>query len=180
MCWVSIRPLGEADLFPEPAVTATRRNARIMDDLDRKILAVIQDDFPLASRPYAVIGQKVGCSEEEVFRRVMAMKREGVIRRIGGNFDSRKLGHVSTLVGLRVPADDIERVAAHISSYPEVTHNYQREDSVNLWFTIVARSRDRLEEILREIRQRLPEVEMLELPAKKVFKLKVRFDPAHE
>lgn len=151
-----------------------------MDDLDKKILAVIQDDFPLASRPYALIGERVGCSEEEAFRRVVAMKRAGIIRRIGGNFDSRKLGHVSTLVGVRVPETDIERVAALVCSYPEVTHNYQREDSVNLWFTIVAKSKDRLEQILREIQERIPEAEMLDLPAKKVFKLKVRFNPAGE
>jgi DNA-binding Lrp family transcriptional regulator len=151
-----------------------------MDKLDRKILAIIQDDFPLTARPYAVIGERVGCSEEEAFRRVVAMKRAGIIRRIGGNFDSRKLGYVSTLVGMRVPEKELERVAALVSSYPEVTHNYQREDSVNLWFTIVAESRDRMEQILQEIHRNVPEAEMLNLPAKKVFKLKLRFDPGEE
>jgi len=148
-----------------------------MENIDKNILRLIQEDFPLASRPYAVIGEKVGCSEEEAFRRVMAMKRAGLIRRIGGNFDSRKLGYVSTLVGMRVPEKDLEHVAALVSSYPEVTHNYQREGSVNLWFTLVAESKDRLERILQEIEQKVPEAEMLNLPAKKVFKLKVRFDP---
>jgi DNA-binding Lrp family transcriptional regulator len=151
-----------------------------MDKLDRKILAIIQDDFPLTARPYAVIGERVGCSEEEAFRRVVAMKRAGIIRRIGGNFDSRKLGYVSTLVGMTVPEKELERVAALVSSYPEVTHNYQREDSVNLWFTIVAESRDRMEQILQEIHRNVPEAEMLNLPAKKVFKLKLRFDPGEE
>jgi DNA-binding Lrp family transcriptional regulator len=147
-----------------------------MDDLDKKILGLVQEDFPLVPQPYAVIGEKVGCSEEEAFRRVRAMKRTGLIRRIGANFDSRKLGYVSTLVAMRVPQKDVEHVAVLVSSYPEVTHNYQREDSVNLWFTLIAESKNRLEQILQEIEQRFPGVEILNLPAKKVFKLKVRFD----
>lgn len=151
-----------------------------MDDLDRKILALIQHDFPLVSRPYALIGEKVGCSEEEAFRRVVAMKRAGIIRRIGGNFDSRKLGYVSTLVGIRVPEENLDRVAALVNSYPEVTHNYQREGPVNLWFTLVAESSAQLERILHEIQSRTAQAEMISLPAEKVFKLKVHFEPPEE
>ncbi len=148
-----------------------------MDNLDTRILALIQEDFPLVSRPYAAIGEKVGCSEEEAFRRVMAMKKAGVIRRIGASFDSRKLGYLGTLVGMRVPGKELERVAALVNSYPQVTHNYQREGQVNLWFTLVAESKGELERILGEITAAAPDAEVLDLPAKEVFKLKVRFDP---
>jgi DNA-binding Lrp family transcriptional regulator len=147
-----------------------------MDSIDRKILTLIQEDFPLVSRPYAWIGETVGCSEEEAFRRVMRMKQAKLIRRIGGSFDSRKLGFVSTLVGMHVPEDDVERVAALISSFPQVTHNYMREDRVNLWFTLIAESEEELNRLLEEIKSRVPEAEILNLPAKKVFKLRVRFD----
>jgi DNA-binding Lrp family transcriptional regulator len=151
-----------------------------MDSLDKKILSLIQDDFPIVSRPYAAIGEKVGCSENEAFRRVMAMKKAGVIRRIGANFDSRRLGFVSTLVGMQVPPQHLERVASLVSSYPQVTHNYERNDDTNLWFTVIAQSRQELERIVREIASRTPEARVLNLPAKKVFKLKVRFEPIHD
>lgn len=159
-----------------PARTTDKCGA-IVGNLDRRILAFIQEDFPLASRPYAVIAEKVGCSEEEAFRRVVAMKKARVIRRIGANFDSRTLGYVSTLVGMRVPEKDVERVATLVNSYPQVTHNYQREGEVNLWFTLVAESKEELERILGEITAGAPEAEVLDLPAKEVFKLRVRFDP---
>lgn len=148
-----------------------------MDSLDKKILSLIQDDFPLVSRPYAVIGEKVGCSENGAFRRVMAMKKAGVIRRIGGNFNSRRLGFVSTLVGMQVPPQHLERVASLVSSYPQVTHNYERNDETNLWFTVIAPSKQELEKIVREIASRAPEARVLNLPSKRVFKLKVRFEP---
>lgn len=161
-----------------------------MDELDSRILSLIQDDFPLTPRPYAEIGRRVGCSEEEAFQRILTMKRAGVIRRIGGSFDSRRLGYVTTLVGMRVAEKDIERAAAFVSSFPEVTHNYQREDrtagvppessaeSYALWLTLVCNSQHRLEEIIRELEKNFPDAELLELPAKRIFKLKVRFDPS--
>ncbi len=149
-----------------------------MDDLDRRIIGLIQDDFPLESRPYAVIGERVGCSEEEAFRRVIAMKKAGVIRRVGGHFDSRKLGYVTTLVGMKVPEKDVDRLAALINSYPQVTHNYEREGQVNLWFTLVAESRREIERILDQIKAQAPDAEVFDLPAKRIFKLKVHFDPS--
>jgi len=148
-----------------------------MDNLDKKILSLVQVDFPATHRPYAAIGEKVGCSEDEAFRRVMAMKTAGVIRRIGGHLDLRKLGYVSTLVSMSVPEDEVESVAAFVSSYPQVTHNYQREGPVNLWFTLVAESADEVERILHEIKTRAPQAELIDLPAKRVFKLKVHFVP---
>jgi len=154
------------------------KSEAVVDELDRRILGLIQENFPLVSRPYAVIGEKVSCSEEEAFRRVMAMKKAGVVRRIGANFDSRKLGYVSTLVGMRVPEKDVERVAALVNSCSQVTHNYEREGKVNLWFTLVAESREELGRILEEIRTRAPKAELLDLPAKRVFKLRVHFDPS--
>jgi DNA-binding Lrp family transcriptional regulator len=152
-----------------------------MDNIDRKILAFVQADFPLVERPYAVIGEKVGCSEEEAFRRVMEMKEAGLIRRIGGSFDSRKLGYVTTLVAMRVPENELERVAGLVNRYPQVTHNYERDGArFNLWFTVVAESREKLVKILAEIRAEAPGAEMLELPARRLFKLEVRFDPIRE
>ena len=68
-----------------------------LDDLDRAILNEIQSHFPIASRPYAEVGRRVGASEEEVLARVAAMADGGVIRRLGANFTSRKLGYSSTL-----------------------------------------------------------------------------------
>jgi len=147
-----------------------------MDDIDIEILRIIQEGFPLVSRPYAVIGEKAGCSEQEAFRRVMALKEAGVIRRIAASFDSRRLGYVSTLVGMRVPEKHLERVAHIVNGFPQVTHNYQREGPLNLWFTVLAESEERLRRTLDEIKGAAPEAEMFDFPAKRVFKLRVHFE----
>ena len=69
-----------------------------MDRSDRAILNEIQSHFPIRSRPFREVGRKLGLSEKEVLTRVDRLKKEGIIRRLGANFNSRQLGFTSTLV----------------------------------------------------------------------------------
>ena len=145
-----------------------------LDDLDKAILNEIQSHFPLISRPYAEVAGRVGASEDEVLRRVKAMYDLGVIRRIGANFTSRKLGYTSTLCAAGVPPEQLERFVETVNRYPGVTHNYLRRHRYNVWFTLIAESTARLEQILEEI-SRSTGVEVLSLPAQEIFKIKVDF-----
>jgi DNA-binding Lrp family transcriptional regulator len=151
------------------------RTQNPLEDLDRAILNEIQSHFPLVPRPYAEMGKRVGASEEEVLARVQAMHDSGVIRRIGANFTSRKLGYTSTLCAARVPPEKLEHFAAVVNRYPGVTHNYLRKHHFNVWFTLIAESTERLTEILEEIRKASGVEEILSLPAQEVFKIKVDF-----
>ncbi len=147
----------------------------LLTKLDKKILNIIQKDFPLAAYPFREIASAVGSTEEEVLFRVKEMRKKGVIRRLGGVFDSRKLGFISTLVVLQVAPHKLEEVGNKISSFEEVTHNYQRNNSFNLWFTLTAETEEKLRERLEAI-QRLPGVEKLRnLPAERLFKIEVHF-----
>jgi len=153
--------------------TENRKPKTQLDDLDRAILNEIQSNFPLVPRPYAEMGRRVGAGEEEVLARVQALHEAGVIRRIGANFPSRKLGYTSTLCAARVPPDNLERFVAVVNRYPGVTHNYLRKHRYNVWFTLIAESEARLAEILQEIREATGVKDLLSLPAKEVFKIKV-------
>jgi DNA-binding Lrp family transcriptional regulator len=146
-----------------------------LDDLDRAILNEIQSHFPIDSRPYAEVGRRVGASEQEVIRRVKHMTEAGVIRRIGANFTSRKLGYTSTLCAAQVPEELLTRFAQTVNRYPEVTHNYLRRHRYNVWFTLIAESTERLDQILTDISQASGVEEILSLPAREVFKIKVDF-----
>jgi DNA-binding Lrp family transcriptional regulator len=146
-----------------------------LEDLDRAILNEIQSHFPLVARPYAEMAKRVGASEEEVLARVQAMHDAGIIRRIGANFTSRKLGYTSTLCAARVPAGKLEHFAAVVNQYPGVTHNYIRKHRYNVWFTLIAESTESLANILEEIRKASGAEEILSLPAQEVFKIKVDF-----
>ncbi|AGL02362.1 siroheme decarboxylase subunit alpha [Desulfoscipio gibsoniae] len=147
-----------------------------LDRIDRKILQVIQSDFPLMERPYLQVAESVGISEGEVLERIGRMQEEGLIRRLGGLFNSRKLGYTGTLCALRVPHEDIERVAGIINEYHGVTHNYLRNHEYNMWFTMLAESENKLDELLTEIRQKTGITQILNLPAVNLFKVRVNFN----
>jgi len=147
-----------------------------LNDLDRRILSAIQSGFPIVSRPYAELAEDFDCSETEALASVAGMRASGVIRRIGAIFDSARLGYRSTLCAIAAPAERVEEVAAVISAYPDVTHNYQREDRYNVWFTLIAPSQERIGEILREIAEKTGIDDILDLPAIRLFKIKVDFD----
>ena len=146
-----------------------------MDEIDKKILNIIQTGFPIEANPYAIVGEQVGLSEDEAFKRIMKLKEDGVIRRIGATFDSRKLHFTSTLCALKCPPEKLEDVAKIVSSFPQVTHNYERAHAYNLWFTVIAESEERLQAILSEISERGGVDKVRSMPAKKLIKIKVDF-----
>ena len=147
-----------------------------IDDMDRAILNLIQSDFPITPNPYLAIAERLGFSEKDVIKRLGRLKKKGIIRRIGGNFVPEKLGFVSTLCAARVPEDKIESFAVAVNRYPGVTHNYQRDNKYNVWFTFIAPSMKEIEENLKNISQQTGIREIINLPATKVFKIKAHFD----
>jgi siroheme decarboxylase len=147
-----------------------------INDMDRAILNLIQSDFPITPNPYLAIAERLGFSENDVIKRLGRLKKKGIIRRIGGNFVPEKLGFVSTLCAARVPEDKIESFAVAVNRYPGVTHNYQRDNKYNVWFTFIAPSMKEIEENLKNISQQTGIREIINLPATKVFKIKAHFD----
>ncbi len=144
-----------------------------MDKIDRAILNRIQSNFPLISRPFLEIGQETGISEREALERIKRLKQKGIIRKIGAEFDSRKLGYASTLCAARVAEEEVQRFVELINSYPGVTHNYRRRHRYNIWFTFIADSKEKIGQYLKEIRSRSRISDILDLPAVRLFKLKV-------
>lgn len=148
-----------------------------MDREDKRILKILQEGIPVREQPYKVIGEKVGLSEKDVLSRVKKMKKEKIIRHMGFLFNHKKLSFTSTLVAMKVPEERLNEVAKLINSYPEVTHNYARDDEFNLWFVLVAENREKIQDILKKIKLRTGLKDTLELPVKKRFKLKVNISP---
>ena len=147
-----------------------------MDDTDRDIINEIQSDFPITQKPYAELGERFNLSEKDVIERLERLKSEGVIRRIGGNFNSRKLGFTSTLCAAKVPDDTLQIFVRCVNSYSGVTHNYQRNHTYNVWFTFIAPSMEFIERALKDISEKTGVNEILNLPAVKMFKIKVDFE----
>jgi DNA-binding Lrp family transcriptional regulator len=149
-------------------------------DMDRRILQALQNDFPLSERPFDLLAEQLKIDVDDLWRRVQQMLEQGTIRRLGASLDSGKLGYCSTLAAVSVSPELVDRAAGIIGRYPEVTHSYLRDHEFNIWFTIIAIDRDRIETILGEIRDELAldASKLLNVPAKRIFKLNARFNIA--
>jgi DNA-binding Lrp family transcriptional regulator len=146
-----------------------------MDAIDKKILNIIQTQFPLEPEPYKVVGEQIGLSEDEVLARVKKLKEKGIIRRIGAVFDLGKLGFASTLCAAKVPEDKIKKFVDAVNSYPGVTHNYRRNHEYNIWFTFIAPTMNDIEKALKEISDKTGITDILNMPAKRKFKIDASF-----
>ncbi|MHC4951361.1 MAG: Lrp/AsnC family transcriptional regulator [Planctomycetota bacterium] len=148
-----------------------------MDDLDRRIISELQENFPLEVNPYEIMARNLGVGTEQLWQRVQSLIESGMIRRLGFSIDSRKMGCSSTLVAIRVPDSQIEKASELIAEYPQITHSYLRDNEFNIWFTIIADGKDRIQAILDRIRTELglSEDDLMDLPVEKLFKLDARF-----
>lgn len=130
-----------------------------MTDLEQHLLAIIQDAFPLEKRPYQVLADQLGSDEQSVFAAVEGLRKSGIIRRIGGVYDSKALGFISRLCAGKVPtvvtgaADDnaLEKFAAAVNEIPAITHNYVRSHEYNVWFTVIAQSEEEIQKIVDDV-----------------------------
>lgn len=147
----------------------------MLNEIDRALLNLLQSDFPLVPRPFAALGERLAISEGEVMERVKRLKGEGLIRQISAIFDSRALGYRSTLAALRVPQERLEEVASIVSSHSGVSHNYARDHTYNLWFTLTIPPGVDPKEELRRIAHRAGVAEVLDLPSLRTFKIGARF-----
>lgn len=147
----------------------------VIDDKNREILNTIQVDFPIHPRPYKIIADKLGLSEDELILRLNQMKKDMLIRRIGGNFSPDRLGYHSTLCAAKVPEDKIALFTKTVNAYSGVTHNYQRDHEFNIWFTFIAGSTETITTNLEQIRRTTGVDTILNLPATRVFKISANF-----
>ena len=101
-----------------------------------------------------------------------------MVLRIGPIFDSAKIGlNASTLVALRVDPTRVDEVAQIINQHDNVSHNYQRDNEYNIWFTLTAQNDQKLNQTLEQIRQKIdvPKQDFLNLPTRQLFKISVLF-----
>jgi DNA-binding Lrp family transcriptional regulator len=114
----------------------TQGAAVALDDVDRRLLNLMQGSFPIAPRPYEHVAAQADISERETMTRVQRLLDERIIRQVTPIFDTRALGYSSMLVAAKVDPDHPWRAANIINAHPGVSHNYLRNHDFNIWFTI--------------------------------------------
>jgi DNA-binding Lrp family transcriptional regulator len=147
----------------------------IADENEMRILAAIQEDFPISKRPFLDIANRLELEEDEVILKIKHLRKLGLIRKMGAVINPKKIGYVSLLAAATIPEDHIDSIANIINEYPGVTHNYLREGKPNLWFTLTEPNSETLDENLKNIEEKIG-VPILRLPMTKKYKIGVKLD----
>ncbi len=146
-----------------------------LDELDKRLLNLMQGRFPLEPRPYARVAELAETSEDDVMQRVQRLIDGRIIRQVTPIFDTRALGYSSMLVAAKVDADNPQRAAQVVNSHPGVSHNYLRNHDFNLWFTIATEpgSPLGLEGTLDLLAEQMGAESVRQLPTLKLFKIRM-------
>jgi Lrp/AsnC family transcriptional regulator, cysteine-sensing transcriptional activator len=109
-----------------------------MDAIDRKILAVVQED---ASLSVADIGQRVGLSSTPCWKRLQRLEADGVIIRRVALIDPEKIGlGITVFVSIETgdhSQDWLTRFAETVSGMPEVMEFHRMAGDVDYMLRVV-------------------------------------------
>jgi DNA-binding Lrp family transcriptional regulator len=146
-----------------------------LDAVSRRLLGLLQSEFPMSREPYADLGTKLGIAGEEVISRIQELKSAGIVRQISPVLDARKLGYQSTLVALMINKDHLTRAEQYIAAHPGISHGYQREHEFNIWVTLSVPPGADLQAELIDLSSLTGAEAIFSLAAVRVFKLRTNF-----
>jgi len=158
--------------------TFSTKSFTTLDEIDRRLLQLVQNDFPILENPWKKISCLLELNEDEVLIRIRRLYNKGIIRKIGAVVDPPKMGlSASTLIAIQIPQNKVKAVSKIINSYPNVTHNYERDNEYNIWFTLSAQNMELLEGTLADIinKSGCKASNVLNLPTIQRFKVNVIF-----
>jgi DNA-binding Lrp family transcriptional regulator len=146
-----------------------------LDDVDRRLLNRYQGGLPVSHRPFAEMGETLGIPEDEVIARIRRLLDAGALSRVGPILNAPQLGGERTLAAMRVPAERFDEVAALVNSLDTVSHNYEREHELNMWFVISSDDPEAIERTIATI-ERETGLPVVNLPTLEEFFVDLRFE----
>jgi siroheme decarboxylase len=148
----------------------------VLAERDKRLLNILQLEFPLAARPFEVVGIPLELAEAEVIGRILQLKQQKVIRQLSAIFDTRSLGYKSSLVAMQVQPEELEAAARVVSGHPGVSHNYKRNHAFNLWFTVAVPPHSDLEWTVQRLHELAGARSTRLLPTLRLFKIGLQLD----
>jgi siroheme decarboxylase len=132
-----------------------------------------QDGFPLVEKPFEVVGRSAALDQDETISIFRKMRANDIISRVGAVVRPNTVG-ASTLAAMQVPPELLQQVADVVSREPLVTHNYEREHALNLWFVIAGTGPEAIAATIHNITRRTG-FEIIELPMLQAYHLGLGF-----
>jgi siroheme decarboxylase len=124
-----------------------------MDEIDKRIINVLQDGFPICDAPYRQVAAQLGLAEQELITRLKALLDNGILTRFGPLYNAEQMGGALTLAAVKAPEERFDEVTEIINSFPEVAHNYARRHELNMWFVLATQTPEQIQQTISAIEQ---------------------------
>ena len=130
----------------------------MLTDLEKKIIASIQEDMAITERPYLAISEKVEISEEKLLENLQSLCERGIIRRFGATLRHQKTGFTANaMAAWQVDEERVEEVGNRLASFKQVSHCYRRNPTkswpFNLYTMIHANDEESCRQTARNMSQ---------------------------
>jgi len=150
-----------------------------MKDLDKKLINLLQDGFPLTPRPFLTVAEQLSekgteITETEVMHSIQALLDEGILSRFGPMYQAERMGGGLTLAAMKVAEEDYERVTDQVNAFSQVAHNYRREHELNMWFVLATESPEEIEDCIDEM-EAITGYHVFNMPKKEEFYVGLKF-----
>jgi DNA-binding Lrp family transcriptional regulator len=130
----------------------------MLDNLDKRIIAVMQGEFPLVAEPYKDLARRIGITERQLLDKLVEYRQSGRLRKMGGVLRHREIGYAANaLCTWKVPEERLKEVGRFMSAYKAVTHCYARipqpQMPYNFYAMLHAHSREECQALAAELSQ---------------------------
>jgi siroheme decarboxylase len=130
----------------------------MLTDLEKKIIAAIQQDLPITARPYLDIARRIGVAEDTLLAALRGLCDRGIIRRFGATLRHQRTGYKANAMGAwKVAESRIKDVGRTMAAFRQVSHCYRRDPtpqwSYNLYTMIHADDEAGCRETARQMAQ---------------------------
>lgn len=145
------------------------------EELEKKIISHIQGDIPLHKKPFKILAEKVGISEQEFLDTIKRLKKRNIIRRFGATLRHQEAGFSSNaMIAWKVPEHRVDEVGTKMAEFREVTHCYQRvphrDWPYNLYTMVHGNSRQQCYDIAEDMSSLIEIDDYILLFSEKEFK----------
>ena len=124
-----------------------------MDEIDRNIINMLQNGFPICASPYQRAAAQLGITEQQLIDRLKALLDNGTLTRFGPLYNAEQMGGALTLAAVKAPIGRYDEITEIINSFPEVAHNYARNHALNMWFVIATETPEQIRQTINSIEQ---------------------------
>ncbi|MFP4474657.1 MAG: Lrp/AsnC family transcriptional regulator [Desulfatibacillaceae bacterium] len=127
-----------------------------LNETERLVIAAVQKDIPVCERPYRVLAEESGITEDQFIDALRGLAEKGVMRRFGATLRHQKSGYrANAMVAWKVPEERVPEVGEILAGFASVSHCYRRDPAAdwpyNLYTMVHAQSVDECQAIAREM-----------------------------